>query len=221
MGLLESPVGGGFSTVSVGKVGSVGGFRPSPVRVFGTLDRGDDFVGDACGPRCEATARSLLCSLRPTGFASLSQRPLPLPQLPTKTRQHSCCAVRLAPVPTARPGAKRQATAKARRRHACAAGTQDWDAPGLPGEGDAPAGRYGRSALAGAGRVDVGEFSGRFPPVSRSGQLSAPCSARAAPCKSCAPARYAGRYGPLRWSLRSGTCPCNLACPSGTVLKAC
>ena len=108
--MLEPPAGGGFgdagaggglSTVSVGKAGDAAERCRCVARVCVGVDRGGDFVGDACGPRCEAKARSLLCSLRPTGSASLSQRQLPL--------QHPCAS---APVPNdnGRPGAERQAT---------------------------------------------------------------------------------------------------------------
>jgi hypothetical protein len=52
---------------------------------------------------------------------------------------------------------------------------------GLPsafGADNGPAARQCRAVLSGAGRDVAGEFSGRFPPIVRSGRLSAPCSAR-------------------------------------------
>lgn len=70
-----------LSTDFVGKTGDVVPQFRCVARACGVVGRDGDFVGDAYGPRCEAKARSLLCSLRPTGSASLSQRPL----------QHSCC----------------------------------------------------------------------------------------------------------------------------------
>jgi hypothetical protein len=107
--MLEQPVGGGagdavagvgLSTVSVGKAGDAAGSRRCAARVCRGVGRSGDFVGDACGPRCEAKARSLPCSLRPTGSASLSQRQLPL--------QHPCASAPV-PDPNGRPGAMRQA----------------------------------------------------------------------------------------------------------------
>jgi len=89
--------------------------------------------------------------------------------------------------------------------------------------GNGAARRQCRSVPPGAGRAEAGEFSGRFPPSVRSGRLSAPCSARSLRSlqvlrASRSPAARDVRpaaLGPL-----SVTCPCNLACPAGTGLKA-